>query len=113
LAEADIDAFANLASATAVDRAIVATLTEANARLAKQLEESARALKEVKALLKKERSDRVSRKPFAPSVDNYCWTHGYNIARNHTSMNCMFPKTGRKKEATKSDNMGGSQANKE
>jgi hypothetical protein len=65
LAEAAIDAFANLASATAVDRAIVATLTEANACLAKQLEESAQALKEVKALIKKERSDRVACKSFA------------------------------------------------
>jgi hypothetical protein len=90
-----------------------ATLTEANARLDKQLEESAQALKEVKALLKKEISDRVARKSLAPSVANYCWTHGYKIARNHTRMNCMFPKTGHKKEATKSDNMGGSQANKE
>jgi hypothetical protein len=113
LAEAAIDAFANLASATAVDRAIVATLTEANARLAKQLEESAQALKEVKALLEKELSDRVSRKPFAPSVDNYCWSHGYKLARKHTSMNCVYPKTGHKKEATKSNNMGGSQALKE
>jgi hypothetical protein len=40
----------------------VATLTEANARLVRQLEESVQALKEVKALLKKERSDRVARK---------------------------------------------------
>jgi hypothetical protein len=38
LAEAAIDAFANLASATAVDRSIMAALTEANARLVKQLE---------------------------------------------------------------------------
>jgi hypothetical protein len=113
LAEAAIDDFANLASATAVDRAIVATLTEANSRLAKQLEESAQALKEVKALLKKERSDRVARKPFSPSVDNYCWTHGYKLARNHTSMNCLYPKTGHKKEATKSNSTGGSQALKE
>jgi hypothetical protein len=113
LAEAAIDAFASLASATAVDRAIVASLTEANTRLAKQLEESAQALKEFKALLKKKRSDRVARKPFAPSLSNYCWTHRYKIARNHTSINCMYPKTGHKKEATKSDNMGGSQANKE
>jgi hypothetical protein len=36
LAEVSIDVFANLASATAVDRVIVATLTEYNARLAKQ-----------------------------------------------------------------------------
>jgi hypothetical protein len=113
LAEAAIDAFANLASATAVDRAIVVTLTTANARLANQLEESAQALKEVNALLKKERSDRVACKPFAPSVDSYCWSRGYKLARNHTSMNCLYPKTGHKKEATKSNNMGGSQALKE
>jgi hypothetical protein len=113
LAEAAIDAFANLASATAIDRSIVATLTEANARLVKQLEESAQALKEVKALLKKERGDRASCTPFAPSVDNYCWSHGYKLARNHTSMNCLYPKTGNKKEATKSNNRGGSQALKE
>jgi hypothetical protein len=35
----------------------VATLTEANSRLAKQLEENATALKEIKALLKKERAE--------------------------------------------------------
>jgi phage shock protein A len=113
LAESAIDAFANLASAPAVDREIVATLTESNAPLAKQLEESAQALKKVKALLKKERSDRVARKPFAPSVDNYYWSHGYKLARNHTRMNCLYPKTGHNKEATKSNTMGGSQALKE
>jgi hypothetical protein len=91
----------------------MATPTEANSRLVKQLEESAQALKEVKALLKKERGDRASGKQFAPSVDNYCWSHGYKLARNHTNMNCLYPKTGHKKEATKSNTMGGSQALKE
>jgi hypothetical protein len=85
LAGADIDAFFNLATATEVDRVIVATLTEANSRLTKQLEESSQALKEIKALLKKERNERSSRKTFAPPNNNYCWTHGYKIARNHTS----------------------------
>jgi hypothetical protein len=70
LDEAPIDAFATLASATAVDRSIMAKLTEANARLVKQLEDSDQSLKEVKVLLKKERGDRASHKPFAPSVDN-------------------------------------------
>jgi hypothetical protein len=37
--EATIGALANLATATAIDRGIVATLTEANARIANQLEE--------------------------------------------------------------------------
>jgi hypothetical protein len=53
MAEATIGALANLAAATATDRGVVATLTEANARLAEQLEEKASELRELKALLKK------------------------------------------------------------
>jgi hypothetical protein len=93
---AAIDAFANLATATAVDRGIIATLTEANSRLTKQLEDSSQTLKEIRALLKKERNNRSSRKTFAPPNDNYCWTHVYKIARNHISENCLYPKTGHK-----------------
>jgi hypothetical protein len=55
LAEQALGAFANLATATVVDRNVIAKLTEANSRLAKQLEDNATSLKEVKALLKKER----------------------------------------------------------
>jgi hypothetical protein len=76
LAEAAIDMFVNLATSTLVDRGIVATLIDANSRLAKQLEESAQALKEIRALLKKELNDRATCKPFVPSPDSYCWTHG-------------------------------------
>jgi phage shock protein A len=54
LAEQALGAFANLATATAVDRNVVAQLKEANSRLAKQLEDNATSLKEVKSLLKKE-----------------------------------------------------------
>jgi hypothetical protein len=82
----------NLATATAVERGGVATLTEANSRLTKQLDDSSQTLKGIRALLKKERNDRSSRKTFAPLNDNYCWTHGYNIARNHTSETCLFSK---------------------
>jgi hypothetical protein len=56
MAEATIGALANLATSTAADRGVVATLTEANARLAKQLEENSNDLRELKALLKKERT---------------------------------------------------------
>jgi hypothetical protein len=45
LYEAALDAFANVATATAADRETVAILTEANSRLEKQLEESEWALK--------------------------------------------------------------------
>jgi hypothetical protein len=53
MAEATIGALANLATATAADRGVVAALTQANACLAKQLEENSNELRELKALLNK------------------------------------------------------------
>jgi hypothetical protein len=55
MAEATIGALANLATATAADRGVVAALTQANSRLAKQLEENSSELRELKALLHQER----------------------------------------------------------
>jgi TRAP-type uncharacterized transport system substrate-binding protein len=107
LYEASIDTFSNLATSTAVDRGIVSTFTDANFRLIKQLEETAQALKEIRALLKKERNDRGARKPFAPSIDKYCCNRGYKITKKHTNVNCMYPRNGHKREATKSNSMGG------
>jgi hypothetical protein len=106
-AEAAIDAFVNLTTVTAVDLGIMATFINANSRLAKQLEESDKALKEIRDLLKKEHNDRATHKHFLPSPANYYWTHGYNIAKSHTSQNCMFLKNGHKREATNKNNMGG------
>jgi hypothetical protein len=48
MAEATIGALANLATATASDRGVVAALTQANACLAKQLEENSNELRELK-----------------------------------------------------------------
>jgi hypothetical protein len=45
MAEATIGALANLAAATASDRGVVAALTQANSRLAKQLEENSSELR--------------------------------------------------------------------
>jgi hypothetical protein len=45
LEEQALGAFANLATATAVDRGVVAQLTEANSRLAKKMEDNATALR--------------------------------------------------------------------
>jgi hypothetical protein len=44
MAEATIGALANLATSTAADRGVVETLTEANTRLAKQLEDNSNEL---------------------------------------------------------------------
>jgi hypothetical protein len=113
MAEATIGALANLATATTADRGVVATLTEANARFVKQLEDNSNALRELKALIKKERFEKRGQRSLNPSPNNYCWTHGYKIANTHTSLSCNFPKQGHKREATRTDNMGGIQANKE
>ena len=43
---------------------------------------------------------------------NYCWTHGYDISKHHTSANCTQQMKGHDTTATREDNKGGSQANK-
>jgi hypothetical protein len=113
MAEATIGALTNLATATAADRGVVAALTQANARLVKQLEDNSNELWELKALIKKERTEKRGQRSFNPSPSNYCWTHGYKVGSTHTSLTCKLPKQGHKKEATRANNMGGSQTNKE
>jgi hypothetical protein len=76
LAEATIGALANLATATVTDRGVVATLTEANARLVKQLEDNSNELRELNALIKNERVEKRSKHSFNPSPNNWCWRHG-------------------------------------
>jgi hypothetical protein len=43
---------------------------------------------------------------------NYCWSHGYDITREHDSSSCRFPKDGHNTAATRTNNMGGCQYNK-
>jgi hypothetical protein len=113
MAEATIGALANLATATTADRGVVATLTDANARLVKHLEENSNGLRELNALIKQERFEKRGKSSLNPSPNNYCWTCGYKVANTHTSLSCNFPKQGHNREATITDNMGGSQSNKE
>jgi nucleoside 2-deoxyribosyltransferase len=113
MAEATIGALANLATATAAERGVVAALTQANSRLVKQHEENSSELRELRALLNQERRDKRGPRSFNPSSSNYCWTHGYKVGKTHKSLTCNTPKPGHKAEATRAENMGGSQANKE
>jgi hypothetical protein len=113
MAEATIGALANLATATAADSGVVAALTQANSRLVKQLEENDSELRDLKALLNQERRNKRSPRSFNTSASNYCWTHGYKVGKTHTSLTCNTRNPGHKAEATRSENMGGSQANKE
>jgi hypothetical protein len=113
MAEATIGALANLATETASDRGVVAALTQANARLVKQLEETSSELRELRALHHKERRDRRVPRNGNATVNNKCWTRGYKVGRTHTRLTCTTRNPGHKTEATRAGNMGGSQANKE
>jgi hypothetical protein len=86
MAEATTDDLANLSTVTETDRGVVATLTEANARLAKQLEDNASELRELKALLKKEITYRRGKHTVNPYPRNYCWTNDYKVDNTHTSI---------------------------
>jgi hypothetical protein len=109
--DATIEALTNLATSAASYSGVVTALTEANERLAMQLKERSHEVNEIKALPKKELTGRI---PVTPSLENYCWSHGYKVATSHTHTRITtFPKDGRKKEATTNINMGGSQANTE
>jgi hypothetical protein len=113
MAEATIHALANLATATAEDRGVVAALTQANSRLVKQLEDTTSELRELKAMFHQKRCDKQGPRGFNASPSNYCWTHGYKVGKTHTSLTCNTRNLGHKAEATPTDKMGGSQANKE
>jgi intracellular sulfur oxidation DsrE/DsrF family protein len=67
LDEATIGALTNLARATAADRGVVVALTQANACLVKQLEDKSNELRELKALIKKERVEKRGQRSFNPS----------------------------------------------
>jgi hypothetical protein len=61
---------------------VLTALTQANSRLAKQLEDNSTELRELKALLKKKLSKKRGQRSFNPSPSNYCWTHGYIVGFN-------------------------------
>jgi hypothetical protein len=113
MAEATIVALENLATATSLDRGMVAALTQANSRLVKQLEETTSELRELRALFHQERHDQQGPRNGNASASNYCWTHGYKVGKTHTSLTCNTRTLGHKAEATRAENMVGSQANKE
>jgi phage shock protein A len=70
MAEATIGALSNLATATTADRGVVAALTQANSRLAKQLGDNSSELREFKALINQERREKRGPRSFNPSAIN-------------------------------------------
>jgi hypothetical protein len=112
------EAIAQLATATASDRGMVATLTITNAKLATQLEAAhaliAQLKSEIATLKIKIKPVWQGRRPTrTTNNDSYCWSHGYQVAKFHTSATCNVRKTGHQETVTKVDTMGGVQWCKE
>ena len=105
--------FANLAAATAADRQMMADLVAQNKILLEQLAAANKELTTLCARLHNNNDNNNSRrnkKRF--NNQNYCWSCGYDVSTNHTSETCNTPKPGHNKTATRENNLGGSQLNK-
>ena len=115
-------AFANLATAAASDRDVLKTLTNTNNDLLQQLAAKDTELTKLRAQLNKpapaqghdnNNNNNENRPPRDPlkkrfKNQNYCWSHGYDIHPTHNSSSCNFPRDGHKKEASRTNILGGS-----
>jgi hypothetical protein len=108
------NSIAQLATDTASDRGTVATLTTTNAKIATQLEvahaQIAQLKNEIATLTGKIKSAWQGKQPIkTTNNDSYCWSHGYQVAKSHTSATCNMKKSGHQDAANKSNTMGGVQ----
>jgi predicted RNase H-like nuclease (RuvC/YqgF family) len=108
------EAIAQLATATVSYRGTVATLTTTNAKLANQLEVAhaliAQLKSEIATLKSKIKPVWQGQRPArTTNNDSYCWSHGYQVAKSHTSATCNVRKNGHQEAAMNIDTMGGVQ----
>jgi hypothetical protein len=113
-----VEAITHLATATASDRGTVETLTTTNAKLANQPEVAnaliAQLKNEIATLRNNIKPAWQGQRPIkTTSNDSYCWSHGYQIAKSHTSATCNMKKSGHQDAANKNNTMGGAQWGKE
>jgi seryl-tRNA synthetase len=111
-------AIAQLATSSDSDRRTVATLTTTNAKLATQLEAAkaqiAQLKDEIAALKIKIKPAWQGQRPIkTTNNDSYCWSHGYQVVKSHTSATCNTKKSGHEDAANKNNPMGGVQWGKE
>jgi predicted RNase H-like nuclease (RuvC/YqgF family) len=107
-----------LATATASDRSTVATLTTTNDKLATQLEAANEIISQLKneiaTLKNKIKPSWQGQRPVRTTNNNsHCLSHGYQVAKSHTSATCNMKKSGHQDAAIKSNRMGGVQWGKE
>jgi hypothetical protein len=112
------EAIAQFSTATASDCGTVATLTTTNAKLATQLEAAhaliAQLKNEIATLKNKIKPTWKGKRPVkTTNNDSYWWSHGYQVAKSHTSATWNMKKSGHHDTATKRNTMGGVQWGKE
>ena len=111
-----VDAISNLATATASNRATVATLMVTNSTLTEALTacqlQLAEALQNVTKLTTSLANLNINQSAQPPNtvIRHYCWTHGY--LSSHSIIDYTHPKEGHDKGATEADKKGGSANNK-
>jgi hypothetical protein len=93
------EAIVQLVTATASDRGTVATLTTTNAKLANQLEATHALIAQLKSEIvifknKIKPAWQGQRPERTTNNDSYCWSHGYQVAKLHTSALCNVRKNG-------------------
>jgi hypothetical protein len=113
-----VDAIAELATARASDYGAVTTLTTTNAKLATQLEADqakiAQLENDIAALKNNINPAWQGQRPIKTTYnDSYCWSHGYQVAKSHTSATWNMKKSGHQDAASKNIPMGGVQWGKE
>jgi predicted RNase H-like nuclease (RuvC/YqgF family) len=108
------EAIAQLETATASYCGTVATLTTTNAKLATHLEAAhaliAQLKNEIATLKSKIKPACQGQRPVkTTNNDSYCCSHGYQVAKSHTSATCNMKKSGHQDAANKGNTLGGVQ----
>lgn len=113
------NAIANLATATQSDRDTVTKLQTAITKLTQQLTAQAQTISKLQTngttgTRNSGINNRTGGNPNYVPTDrgSYCWSHGYLVHARHTSGNCRNKKDGHKDDATRENNMEGSQVGK-
>jgi small-conductance mechanosensitive channel len=107
-----IDAIAHIATAMASDSETVATLTATNVKLASQLEAAEAYSKTIKDEISALRANikpacQGQRPAKSTNNNDYCWSHGHQVHKDHTSATCKARKYRHQETSNKDNTMGG------
>jgi hypothetical protein len=107
-----VDSIAQLTTAMASYHGMVAMLTTTNDKLASQMEAAQAYIKMFKdyilALKENIRSAWQGQLPAkSTNKNNYCWSHGHHVHKDHTSATCKTRKYGHQEIVTKDNTLEG------